>query len=167
MTATADHLAFRARALAQSHPLTPLANRYVTWAVGVERALQTDAQAADWAGAELVVGYCLRRVEESDAGLEHQPEPGHTVTPDQLEPAAQQIAAALRVGDPEPFLLAEPDDLFTALNAIIASEVDNRTQNFRDEMDAAACDEFADFVTAWVVTGYAVRVAERQLGALR
>ncbi len=57
--------------------------------------------------------------------------------------------------------------MFTALNAIIASEIDNRTQNFRDEMDAAACEEFADFVTAWVVTGYAVRVAERQLGALR
>ena len=166
MTASSDHLAFRARALAQSHPLTPLANRYTAWAVSVEQAMQTDDQVAGWAGAELVAGYCLRRVEESDNGLQDTPNPDHAVTPATLEPVVQDVAVALRFGDPEPHLLGDPDDTFMALNAIIASEVDNRLHNFREEMDPAACDEFADFVTAWVVTGYAVRIAERQLGAL-
>ncbi len=162
----AADLAFRARALAQSHPLTPLADRYIAWAVNVEKVMQPDEQVAAWAGAELVAGYCLRRVEESDAGVQDNPNPDHTVTPEMLEPVAQDVAAALRFGDPEPYLLGDPDDTFMALNAIIASEVENRLHNFRDEMDPAACEEFVAFVTAWVVTGYAVRIAERRLGAL-
>jgi len=162
----AEALAFRARALAQSHPLTALAEQYVAWVVSVEQAVQADPVVATWAGAELVAGYCLRRVEEDQAGVHRRPNPGHEVTVEQVEAAAQEVATAMRVGDPEPYLLAEPDEVFTALNSIIGGEIDNRLHNFRDQMDPAACDEFADYVTAWVITGYAVRVAEGTLGAL-
>lgn len=162
----AEALAFRARALAQSHPLTALAGHFVASLVSAEKAVQTDPSLADWAGAEMVVGYCLRRVEEDDAGLQHRPNPTQEVPLDGLGEVAREVATAMRVGDPQPFLLGEPDDVMWALNGIISSEIDNRLHNFREEMDPAACDEFADYVTAWVVTGYSVRVAERTLGAL-
>lgn len=166
MNGTAEPLAFRARALAQAHPLTGLAEQFVAWIVSVEQAVQTEADVATWAAAELVAGYCLRRVEEDDAGVQHRPIPTHDVTLDQLQAGAQEIATALRLGDPEPYLLGEPDEVFRALDGIIGSEIENRLHNFREEMDQAACDEFADYVTAWVVTGYAVRIAEHTLGAL-
>ncbi|MBA3286973.1 MAG: hypothetical protein H0U21_02960, partial [Acidimicrobiia bacterium] len=124
------------------------------------------ADVATWAGAELVAGYCLRRVEEDDAGLQHRPNPEHDVTLEQLDVAAREVATALRICDPESHLLGEPGDILAGLNSIIAAEIDARLHNFREDMDAAACDEFADYVTAWVVTGYAVRVAERDLEAL-
>jgi len=166
MTASPEALSFRARALAQTHPLTALAQQFIEHAVRVEAAVQTDADVATWAGAELLAGYCLRRVEENDAELEHQPSPDHTVTLEQLDAAALEVATALRIGDPTPYLLGDQDEVFVALNGIIVSEIDARLHNFREEMDPAARDEFADYVTAWVVMGYAVRVAERELGAL-
>jgi len=166
VTTAAEEMAFRARALAQAHPLTGLAQELIAWMVSVERAVQTDAAVADWAGSELLAGYCLRRVEEDDAGLQYRPNPKQEVTLDQLDGVTREVATALRIGDPEPYLLGEPDEVFWALNGIITAEVDNRLQNFREEMDPAACDEFAEYVTAWVVTGYALRVAERTLEAL-
>nr|MBA3287737.1 hypothetical protein [Acidimicrobiia bacterium] len=158
MTAAAETLAFRARALAQAHPLTALAGQFVARIVTGEQAVQIHADVATWAGAELVAGYCLRRVEEDDAGLQHRPSPEHDVTLEQLDAVAREVATALRIGDPEPHLLGEAGDILAGLNAIIAAEIDARLHNFREEMDSAACDEFADYVTAWVVTGYAVRV---------
>ncbi len=166
MTDAAEALAFRARALAQAHPLTALAGQFVAWVVSGEEDVQLHADIATWAGAELVAGYCLRQVEEDDAGLQQRPNPENAVTLEQLDAAAREVATALRIGDPEPHLVGEPDEIFTALNTIIAAEIDNRLHNFREELDPAACDEFADYVTAWVITGYAVRVAERKLGAL-
>jgi len=166
VTDAAETLAFRARALAQTHPLTALAGEFVALAVSGEKAEQMHPDIATWAGAELVSGYCLRRVEEDDAGLQPRPNPEHAVTLGQLDAVAREVAKALRIGDPEPYLLGEPDEVFSALNAIIAAEIDGRLHNFREEIDADACDEFADYVTAWVITGYAVRVAERKLEAL-
>lgn len=166
MTDATEALAFRARALAQAHPLTALAGQFVAWVVSVEQAVQTDADIAGWAGTELVTGYCLRRVEEDDAGMQHRPNPEHAVTLEQLDAVTREVATALRIGDPDPHLLGDPDAVFSALNDIIAAEIDGRLHNFREEMDPAACEEFADYVTAWVVTGYAVRVAERMLEAL-
>ncbi len=166
MAAPPEAMSFRARALAQSHPLTGLAQQFIERAVSVERVVQTEDDVATWAGAELLVGYCLRRVEEDDAGLQHRPNPSHGVTLEQLDAVTHEVATAMRIGDPEPYLLAEPDEVFFALNGIIVSEIDNRLHNFREEMDPAAADEFADYVTAWVVTGYALRVAEGRLGAL-
>lgn len=166
MTDAAETLAFRARALAQAHPLTDLARTYVASAVGREQDVQLHADVATWAGAELVAGYCLRRVEEDDAGLAHGPNPQHSVTVEELDAVTREVATALRTGDPGPHLVGEPDEIFSALNTIIASEIDGRLHNFREELDRDACDEFADYVSSWVVTGYAVRVAERRLGAL-
>jgi len=166
VTDAADSLAFRARALAQAHPLTDLAGQFVGSVVSVEQAVQANADIANWASAELVAGYCLRRVEENAAGLQHRPNPDHAVTLAQLEAVTRDVATALRIGDPDPHLLGDPDAVFMALNNIITAEIDIRLHNFRDEMDPDACEEFADYVTAWVVTGYALRVAERVLEAL-
>jgi len=166
VTDAADALAFRARALAQAHPLTALAGQFVGSAVSVEQVGQANAGVANWASAELVVGYCLRRVEEDAVGLQHRPNPNHRVTLEQLDAVTRDVTTALRTGDPGPHLLGDPDAVFSALNNIIAAEIDGRLHNLRDEMDPAACEEFADYATAWVVTGYALRVAERALEAL-
>ena len=67
---SAEALAYRARALAQAHPLTKLARRYLDWAVAGQRTSQPLPEIGIWAGASLLEGYCVRRVEEEDLGLE-------------------------------------------------------------------------------------------------
>ena len=70
MTLSPEDLTYRARALAQAHPLTGLAQRFINRAVGEQRTSQPIPEIGIWAGAALINGYCLRRVEENDAGLD-------------------------------------------------------------------------------------------------
>lgn len=165
MNDVAEELAFKARALAQSHPLTPLAQRFVQSMVSDQRSLQSHVTAADWAGVEMIAGYCLRRVEENAEGLRYESAEA-AVTIDSLDLLTDQIATALRVGDPEPYLLGDATRTFVAMNHIISSEVDHRLFNLRDEMDAEDCWQFENYAAAWVVKGYALRVAESMSGAL-
>jgi hypothetical protein len=165
MDDVAENLAFQARALAQSHPLTPIAHRFVQSMVANQRSLQSHIDAADWAGVELVSGYCLRRVEENAEGLQYKAIDS-TMAIDSLDRLTDEIATALRVGDPEPYLLGEPARTFVAMNHLISSEIDHRLFNLRDEMDAEDCWQFENYATAWVVKGYALRVAEFLSGAL-
>ena len=165
MNDVAEELAFRARALAQSHPLTPIAHRFVQTMVSDQRSLQSHVDAADWAGVELVAGYCLRRVEENAEGL-HYEAAESTVTIDSLDRLADEIATALRVGDPVPYLLGEPARTFVAMNQLIASEIEHRLCNLRDEVGAEDRGQFENYATAWIVKGYALRVAESLSGAL-
>jgi len=165
MNDVAEELAFRARALAQSHPLTPLAHRFIQSMVSGQRTLQSHVDAADWAGVELVAGYCLRRVEENAEGLQYKATDA-TVTIDSLDQLTDEISNALRVGDPDPYLLGEPARTFVAMNHLISSEIDHRLFNLRDEMDAEDCWQFENYATAWIVKGYALRVAESLSGAL-
>ncbi len=169
MTLGAEELSYRARALAQTHPLTPLAKRYLDQAVAVQRTSQPVPEIGVWAGAALLCGYCLRRVEENEAGLHLQAVSEGDGLPDheKLDQAAAEIAAELRADDAGGHLLSpDPDAVIDALDRIISSEVSNRLDHWKDTIDQKAWEELEEYITWWVVKGYALRVAERQLGVL-
>jgi hypothetical protein len=156
---------FRARALAQSHALSPLATRFLNQAVGEQRATQPVPEIGIWAGAGLTVGYCLRKVEENDAGLELEPA-DEIPSLEELDEAAVRIAAEWRTVDHPEHALADPDRTLEALDRIIASEIDRRLEHWRGTIDDKGWAELEEYITWWVVKGYALRVAETVMGAL-
>ena len=162
----ADDLSYRARALAQAHPLTPLAKRFIDQAVEEQRSSQPMVEIGMWAGAALLSGYCLRRVEETEAGLELAPDEESQPELDQLDEASAQIAADLRTDEGSRHLLLD-DRVIDALDRIIASEVSRRLDNWKDDVDQSAWGELEEYLTWYVVKGYALRVAETVTGALR
>lgn len=167
MSFEAEELTFRARALAQAHPLSAAAKQFVDRSVAVQRTSQPLPEIGIWAGAALVHGYCLRRVEEDEAGLRPDLTGEGTADLDGLDAAATSVAAELRTGDPAPHLLGEEGRVFAALNRIIASEVERRLDHWRDTIDERAWTELEEYITWWVVKGYALRVAETSAGATR
>jgi hypothetical protein len=169
LTLGAEELAYRARALAQTHPMTPLAKRYLDQAVAVQRTSQPVPEIGVWAGASLLCGYCLRRVEENEAGLRLEAVEEGESLPDheELDALAGEIAAELRTDDAGGHLLsADPDAVIDALDRIIFSEVRNRLDHWKESIDQKAWEELEEYITWWVVKGYALRVAERRLGVL-
>lgn len=174
MTLGPEDLAFRARALAQGHPLTPLAKSFIDRIVEEQRGSQRLPEIGTWADSSLITGYCLRRVEEDAAGLELSPPESVELGFEELDEAALAIAADVRSGDRSHALgdaregADSPDaDTIEALDRIIGSEVDKRIQNWKESMDHAARAEVEDYITWWVVKGYALRAAEMAAGALR
>ena len=166
MGAEADDLARQARTLAQAHPLTPLAADFVNRAVTEQTASQPSPEIGTWAGACLLNGYCLRRVEENEAGLVLQAQGGAEVTLDQLGDDATRIAAELRTGGSIGTSLIDDDRVVEALDRIIFSEIARRLDNLRTALDEPACREIEEFLTWWTVQGYALRVAEMAAGAV-
>jgi hypothetical protein len=169
MIVGAQQLAYHARALAQAHSLTPLARKYLDWAVAKARTEQPVQEIGIWAGSALLKGYCVRQVEEEDAGVRLQPQAGAADRPDlaALDEATTGIAAALRTGDgDEAFLLGDEDRLLEALDRIVASEVQGRLDHWRETVTDDNWAELEEWITWWVVKGYALRVAEAQSGAL-
>ena len=164
---SAEDLAYRARALAQAHPLTALARRYVDRSVAEQRTSQPIPEIGIWAGAATIGGYCLRRVEESEVGLDLSATDEDLPDLDALEEATTTIAADLRSEGGGGHLLGDEDRTIEALDRIIASEVSRRLDHWKDDVDEAAWDELEEYLTWWVVKGYALRVAETVTGALR
>lgn len=154
--------AYKARALAQAHPLTPLASRFRQRAVAQEELDQPMAELARWAGEALLKGYCLRKVEEQDAGVEVS---GEAADIDIVEARTAEIAADLRGGDPAPHLLGDADLTFEALDRIITSELSSRADNYRSAVDASGWQQFEEYIAWWAVRGYALRAAEAAQGA--
>ena len=60
-----DDLAFRARALAQAHALSPGAASYRTWRLRRDEESHPVPELSSWAATAFLTGYCVRRVEES------------------------------------------------------------------------------------------------------
>lgn len=168
MTKTPEELAFSARALAQAHPFSRQAKAFVDRAVNLERSAQPLPETGIWAGAGLTVGYCLRRVEEREAGAVAQPPevPGwdgggdRGAILDGLEKAATAVANRLRAGHSEADLLGDEEATVAALDRLVASEVDKRLHNWREDVDEAAWGELEEYLAFWVVQGYALRAAE-------
>jgi hypothetical protein len=167
MSADPAAMVFKARALAQTHPLTPLAKRFVDRAVGEQRTSQPVPEIGIWAGAALINGYCLRRVEEDGAGLVMQAAEGAEVELDQLDEATSRIAADLRTDAGDVHLLGDDACIIAALDRLVASDVERRLDHWRDTIDDKAWAELEEYITWWVVKGYALRVAEMAAGALR
>ncbi|HEV2757993.1 MAG TPA: hypothetical protein VGV86_00370 [Acidimicrobiales bacterium] len=164
---TAEDMAYRARALAQAHPLTDLARSYVDRSVAEQRTSQPIPEVGIWAGAAVIGGYCLRRVEESEVGMDLSVSDGDLPDLAALEEATAGIAAELRVEGAGGHMLADEDRTIEALDRIIASEVSRRLDHWKDDVDQAAWDELEEYLTWWVVKGYALRAAETATGALR
>lgn len=166
MGAEADDLARRARTLAQAHPLTPLASDFVNRSAGEQSSAQPMAEVGAWVAAALTTGYCVRRVEENEAGLVLQPQDEMGVDVDRLGQEANRIAADVRTGGADSHFLVDEDLVIAALDRIIFSEVGRRLDNLRNSMDEAAMAEAEEFLTWWVVQGYALRVAEQETGVV-
>lgn len=164
--ASAHDLARQARTLAQSHPFTPVAGQFVNESVAEQTKSQPTPEVGTWAGACLTNGYCLRRVEEIQAGLVLQVQAGSSVSAAALGVEAARLAASLRSsGAGIEFLIAE-DDVIGALDHIIASEVSKRLDDLRNSIDKEAAAEIEEFLTWWTVQGYALRVAEQASGVV-
>ncbi|MDQ3569941.1 MAG: hypothetical protein M3396_04815 [Actinomycetota bacterium] len=159
-------LVFEARTLAQGHPLTPLAKRYVDRAVAEQRLSQPITEIGIWAGYALTNGYCLRRVEENAAGLVLAAAEGADTDLDRLDEEAGRVAAELRGADAGRHILGEEEETIAALDQIIAGEVERRLDHWRDSVDEKAWAELEEYITWWAVKGYALRVAEMSMGAL-
>ncbi|MGI9051180.1 MAG: hypothetical protein ACR2HQ_00775 [Ilumatobacteraceae bacterium] len=145
-------LAFRARALAQAHALSPAANRLLNRAVAEEARTQPRPELGAWAGAALTQGYCLRRVQEDGDQVLVDTGAGADELA-ALDRAAAAHAAQLRS--------ATGDDVtVAALDLLVGSQVEHRLEPWRDELDAETCVELEQYLTWWVVKGYGLRVAE-------
>ncbi|CAN5769184.1 hypothetical protein BH20ACT1_BH20ACT1_07150 [soil metagenome] len=165
MSLEPEDLTYRARALAQTPPLTKLAGHYIERAVGEQRTSQPIPEIGIWAGGALIDGYCLRRVEEDDAGLILGPLECEALELDRLEEEASRIAAEVRTGAGD-YLLGDDGRTVAALDRLVHSQVDRRLEHWRDSVDDKAWAELEEYLTWWVVKGYALRIAENDLGAI-
>ena len=167
MTATAgidvSDLCFAARALAQTHPMTEASHRYRQECLERERRRQPVTELADWAATALLVGYCLRRSEEQrvhDGAFAASA--ASAATGDEIDlDHVTALSESLRLGDPGSVSLLPADVTIAALDRIIATELDKRTEHLREQLDDASWSELEDYIAWWVIHGYALRASER------
>lgn len=152
-----DDVCFMARALAQTHPLTPAALRYKQSCFEHEREHQPVDEVADWATTALLVGYCLRRAEEKTSG--HTRELLSFEAGDFAQ-GANELAAQLSEGDASSITLLPPASTIAALDRIIGTEVHKRNEHLREQLDDGAWSELEQYIAWWVVHGYCVRALE-------
>ena len=183
-------LCFAARALAQSHPMTEVSHRYKQECFADERRRQPASELADWAGTALMVGYCLRRAEEqqvtktqqipekqqiaareraSTVGVEREDDgfdvgTGAAAAGEVDADAVADLSEALRSGDAGRVTLLQEGVTVAALDRIIATELDKRREHLREQLDDEAWSELEDYISWWVIHGYALRASERPSG---
>ncbi len=152
---------FRARALAQAHPLSAGAHRYVNRVVARERTSQPQAEIGIWAGHALTVGYCARRIAEGD--------PPAIVEDDfdALDEAASELAAAIRTTGAEHLHLIPEAEVVELLDEVIDGEIDRRLDHWKGTVSDETWRELEEYIAWWVVKGYALRAVETgaRLGA--
>jgi len=149
---------FRARALAQAHPLSPGANRYVNDVIARERESQPQPEIGMWAGYALTNGYCLRRVEEAEM-LDDPPQP-KTGDSQALEQRATDIAGRIRTSGAERLHLTSEADIVADLDDLIAGEIERRLDDWRDAVSAETWHQLEEYIAWWTIKGYALRIAE-------
>lgn len=163
---SAEELAYKSRALAQAHPLSGLAKTYLDKAVAEQRTSQPVPEIGIWAGGAMINGYCLRRVEEEDMGVHLEANEDTVPELDVLDEEATRIAGDLRSEGSEAHTISDEDTILDALDRLIASDVSKRLDHWKDSVDKKAWAELEEYLTWWVVKGYALRVAEASIGAL-
>ncbi len=155
-----DTLSFRARALAQAHPLSATAKALIDRHERSEAAAQPIAEIGQWVASAMLAGYCLRTVEEDRAGM---PTAAIDVVDlDELDAAADRMAAAVRAGKGtvEP---NERDEVIQTLDGLIASEIERRIDPWREQVGENAWQSFEEYIAHWTIKGYGVRAAEAQV----
>ena len=167
MIRDAEQMAFSARALAQSHPFTELAKRLYESNMAEERKAQP-GEFSVWAGSAMTKGYCVRRGEEDEVGMVLTgASPARLSEPLGLDEAAVPFIQALQTPDvPLDFFLVDQEQMLEVLDRIIGSEVRNRLDNAPANLSSRGRLELEDYLTYWVIKGYAVRTAELAAGAL-
>lgn len=155
---TVESRTFRARALAQAHPLSPEAHRYANEVVARERRSQPEPEIGLWAGYALTNGYCLRRVEESEI-LDHTPSLV-IGDPQELEQRATEIAGRIRTSGAARLHLIPEEDIVADLDDLIAGEIDRRLADWRDAVSTETWRQLEEYIAWWTIKGYALRVAE-------
>lgn len=167
MILEAEQMAFAARALAQSHPFTNLAKGIVDAAMEAERKAQP-GEFSIWAASALTKGYCVRRVEEDDEGMVLVAAEESTLpSSEDVEALTLDLVKALQSEDSSlDFVLGDEERTLEVLDRIIGSEVGNRLDNAPANLTSRARAELEDYLTYWVIRGYALRTAELATGAL-
>lgn len=163
-----EQMAFKARALAQTHPLTHVAKTFIDRAVANQEKPESGPDVTLWASVAMLHGYCLRRVEEDHAGLELQAvRDAHVdVDLDDLAERTTRISAELRTEAGDVHALGDGTTVVGALDKIIASEVEKRLDQTNTASDRRARAELEEYMIWWVLHGYALRVAEAAVGAV-
>lgn len=160
-----DTLSFRARALAQAHPLSRNAKALIDRLAAAEATTQPFDEIGQWVAAAMLAGYCLRTVEEDRAGT--APPPADGVDLVRLESAADDVAAAVRAGGDGTVVTAERDEVVDTLDGLIASEIERRVDPWREQVGADAWRSLEDYIAHWTIKGYGIRAAETALTADR
>ena len=161
-----DDVIFRARALAQAHPLSQLASRYVNHIVAREREAQPHDELGTWAGYALTNGYCLRRIEEVDVLNDYAPnDSAHAGDQDldRLEKLVTALAEMIRTSGAEDHYLFGEDRVIDGLDRMIEGEIDRRLEPWKGTVPAETWRELENYLAWWVVKGYALRIAEAKL----
>lgn len=156
--AQGQSLVFRARALAQAHPFSSGAQRYVNRIVARERASQPQAEIGIWAGNGLIAGYCLRRIEEVDVQGERSDT--NDLDFDELDAEATRIGEAIRTDSPDDLFLLNEATVIETLDDLIHGEIDRRLDHWKGTVADETWRELEDYIAWWVIKGYALRVAE-------
>ncbi len=156
-------LTFRARALAQAHPLSATASLYRKRMIDAERSSQPLPEFADWAATAFLVGYCIRRVEEaeSDAMPTDLPtEQPSAAELDELGRQATKLSGEVRNGRPAGEELLPVSVVEELLNTVISTEIDKRSEHWQANISSADWAQFEQYAAWWVIHGYALRAAE-------
>ena len=152
-------LTFKARALAQAHPLTVTASSYREQMIEEERRTQPMSEFADWAGTAFLVGYCIRRIEEADVG----DLPETTPQTNALVPLAHETARLsdeVKLGRPAGVQLLEQPLVEELLDTVISTEIDKRSEHWKGQISNEDWAMFESYVAWWVIHGYSMRAAE-------
>ena len=150
----AEEIAFRARALAQAHPMSAAGAAARDRLVSPDGDQQAMPELVSWAKTAVLVGYCVRRVEEVEAlGTGAAME-----SVDILDAEVERLAEAMRAG--EPVGLLDDGVVVATLDRVIASEIDKRAEHIRPAVGEEQWAAFEEYVAWWVVRGYALRSAE-------
>lgn len=79
---------------------------------------------------------------------------------DDLPGAIAAAAESLRTGEAERVTLLDPAVVVSALDRVIATELDKRQEHLREQLDDAEWSELEDYIAWWTVHGYALRAVE-------
>ena len=71
------------------------------------------------------------------------------------------LSESLRVGDPGRVSLLPAEVTVAALDEIIGTELDKRREHLREQLDDASWSGLEDYISWWVIHGYALRASER------
>ncbi len=152
----------KANALAQTHPFSEVAYRYVRAMVAQERVAQPVEDLGVWAGHALTAGYSLRRVEEDAVGRRTTAVPGDL--PDDMDGAVRHVAHLVRTEGAGPYLVSPEAQTVALMDRMIVSEIARRIGHFTQDLTEDQRAEISDYLAWWVIKGYALRVVEDHAG---